>query len=225
MSDKKEFKTTLIQSAIYNGMQMFFRLLYHPFAWTYDLVASIVSVGRWKDWIQESAGYIVGKTVLELGFGPGHLIENLATSGLIVFGVDESFQMAKQASRRMRKHKLPMHITRGLAQALPFVEEAFDSVVATFPTLYIIDPDTLIEIKRVLKPGGRLVVLMASWLTGNRILERFMGYIFRVTSQTPDEHQETESFLAPYERAGFQAKLCFVEHPGSRLLFIIARKP
>ncbi len=149
MSEKKEIKTTFIQSAIHSGMQIFFRLLYHPFAWMYDLIASIVSVGRWKDWVQKSAGYIAGNTVLELGFGPGHLMETLATSELIVFGVDESLQMAKQASRRMRKHNLPMHITRGLAQALPFVEEAFDSVAATFPTQYIIDPDTLIEIKRV----------------------------------------------------------------------------
>lgn len=225
MSDKKEPKNTILQSAIHNGMRLFFRLLYHPFAWAYDLVASTVSVGRWKDWVQESTRYIDGNTVLELGFGPGHLMEHLASSGLSVFGVDESLQMAKLAARRNRKNKRPVHILRGLAQALPFVREAFDSVVATFPTLYIIDPDTLIEIKRVLKPGGKLVVLMASWHTGNRILERFMGLVFRITGQTPDELQEDELFTAPYEQAGFQAKVCYVQSPDSRLLFIIGMKP
>ncbi len=52
-----------------------------------------------------------------------------------------------------------------------------------------------------------------------------MGFIFRVTGQTPDEYQETQSYLAPYEQAGFEAKLCFIQSPGSRLLFIIASKP
>ena len=32
-------------------MRLFFRLLYHPFAWTYDGVASAVSMGRWKRWV------------------------------------------------------------------------------------------------------------------------------------------------------------------------------
>lgn len=33
-------------------MRVFFHLLYHPFAFTYDLVAAVVSFGQWKNWGQ-----------------------------------------------------------------------------------------------------------------------------------------------------------------------------
>ncbi|HSM22419.1 MAG TPA: methyltransferase domain-containing protein, partial [Rubrivivax sp.] len=46
----------------------------------------------------------------------------------------------------------------GRAQQLPFDDQCFGSVVATFPAEYIIDPASLAEFQRVLKPGGRLIV-------------------------------------------------------------------
>jgi ubiquinone/menaquinone biosynthesis C-methylase UbiE len=172
----------------------------------------------------EAAKLIAGPQVLELGYGPGHLQEYLSDSGLSVFGLDESRQMARQAARRLKKKGVPPRLVRGLAQCLPYPSGAFDSVVATFPTLYIVDPDTLAEIHRVLKPGGRLVVLMASWLTGKSFSERLMASVYRVTGQVPDERQDITDFTAPYSEAGFQARLRFVNLPGSRLMFILASK-
>jgi ubiquinone/menaquinone biosynthesis C-methylase UbiE len=220
MSDKNDFLSSMVQAL----MRLFFRLLYHSFSWTYDWVASTVSVGRWNSWVIESAKLLAGKRVLELGFGPGHLQLHLAAAGWEVYGVDESRQMTHRAGRRLRKANLPSRISRGIAQKLPFPDQSFDSVVATFPTLYIVDPDTLAEIKRVLKPGGRLVVLMASWLTGKSLKERMMSALSRSTGQVPDEHQDIADFTAPYLEAGLQARLRFVNTPGSRLLFILAAK-
>ena len=34
-------------------LRIFFHLLYHPFAWTYDFIAWAVSLGRWKDWVKK----------------------------------------------------------------------------------------------------------------------------------------------------------------------------
>ncbi len=54
-------------------LRFFFRLLYHQFAFTYDLVAATVSLGRWKDWVLSVVPFIEGTRILEIGHGPGHL--------------------------------------------------------------------------------------------------------------------------------------------------------
>ena len=55
-------------------MRFFFHLLYHPFAFTYDLVAATVSFGDWKNWVYSILPFINGTRILELGHGPGHLL-------------------------------------------------------------------------------------------------------------------------------------------------------
>jgi ubiquinone/menaquinone biosynthesis C-methylase UbiE len=206
-------------------MRQFFRLLYHPFAWTYDWVAGAVSLGRWKQWVLASQALIRGDRVLELGFGPGHLQEKLLAEGRFACGLDESWQMVRQARGRLARRSLAPRLARGLAQNLPYPSGAFHTVVATFPTLYIVDPATLAEIGRVLAPDGRLVVLMSAWITGRSFKERFLQQVFRATAQVPPDDQDISEFLGPYQAAGFQASLRFTELPGARLMFIIASKP
>lgn len=206
-------------------MRLFFSLLYHSMAWTYDLVADIVSVGRWKHWVSTAAGLLHGPRVLELGFGPGHLQAKMHGTGIQAFGLDESMQMNRQTRRRLLGKKHTPRLSRGLAQNLPYSDGAFNSVVATFPTLYIVDPSTLSDIHRVLAPGGRLVVLLGAWITGKRPADRFAAWLFRATGQLPPEDKEIGGLMEEYTKAGFQAGLRFVDLPGSRVLFIIAKKP
>ena len=205
-------------------MRWFFRLLYHPFAWTYDMVAATVSLGRWTRWVHSAASLLQGPQVLELGFGPGHLQAHLLKEGWDVVGLDESMQMARQAAGRLARGGLSPRLARGLAQALPYPSASFDCVAATFPTPYIIDPDTLGEIWRVLRPGGRLVVLMIAWITGESLVERAVRLVYRVTSETPPDDWDPAQALEPYIRAGLEAQIQFTEPPGSKLLFIIAEK-
>jgi len=54
-------------------LRLFFRLLYHQLAFTYDLVAASVSFNRWKDWVMSVVPFIEGNRILEIGHGPGHL--------------------------------------------------------------------------------------------------------------------------------------------------------
>ena len=54
-------------------MRAFFAGLYTQMAWTYDLVAAVVSVGMWTSWVRSTLTYLNGPQVLELGHGPGHL--------------------------------------------------------------------------------------------------------------------------------------------------------
>lgn len=205
-------------------MRVFFHLLYHSMAWTYDLVAAIVSVGRWRGWTQAAASRISGPRVLELGYGPGHLQVHLNTAGIQVFGLDESHQMSRQAARRLKASGYSNRLTRGKAQSLPYKGETFDSVLATFPTHYIFDPQTLAEIHRVLRPGGRLVVLMAAWITGYNLADRLMAFVNRITGQVPPPDYELDIFTLPYTKAGFQVGLQFEDRPGSRLMLVLALK-
>jgi SAM-dependent methyltransferase len=50
-------------------------------------------------------------------------------------------------------------VLQGSAQHLPFSDASFDTVVSTFPSEYIYDPDTITEVERILRPGGRLIVI------------------------------------------------------------------
>lgn len=214
----------LFQRFIQTIMRFFFHALYHTMAGAYDLIASIVSVGRWTDWVGEAARFVDGERILELGFGPGHLQKHLLDSGFWVCGIDESKQMNQLARRRLARHDLPARLTRGLAQRLPFQSEIFDCVAATFPSPYITDPDTLAEIHRVLHPSGRLVVLIAVWITQKSFLHRFMAFLFRLTGQVPDDKTPLSMYHDLYQKAGFQAETHFVERSESRLMFIFARK-
>jgi ubiquinone/menaquinone biosynthesis C-methylase UbiE len=224
MPETKRYLPEFIQIAIYWVMHLFFHQLYHSFSWAYDLVAATVSAGRWKDWVIETAKLVIGPRVLELGFGPGHLQKHLTACGMAIYGLDESRQMVCRASKTLARQGLPAHLARGMAQNLPFPNLFFDCVTATFPSQYIFDPVTLEEVYRVLKPGGQLVVLMASWITGRSMRERWLALLFRITGEVPGNNQDINQITWPYVKAGFKARLRFVELPGSRLLFIIACK-
>src|SRR5512133_3257339 len=129
-------------------LRLFFYYFYHGFSWTYDFVAAIVSVGRWKECVFASLPYIQGARVLEIGFGPGHLQVELNRRGFTTFGLDESRQMIRRTQAALARNRLPAALLRGYAQFLPIAKNSLDSVVATFPSEYISDRLTLAEIRR-----------------------------------------------------------------------------
>ncbi len=213
-------------------LSVFFRLLYHPLAWTYDFVSGLVSFGRWQTWVKSSIPYLAGPHILELGHGPGHLQKSLIAQGYSPIGLDESKQMSRIARRRLTRIALappeskvfPIQLVNGRAEHLPFRNAYFQTVVATFPTQYIFDPVTLSEVHRVLAPGGKLVVLLAAWIVGGSLIDRTLAWLFRVTGESPDPHAEFQRFLQPFIKAGFAAELKWIETPSSKLLLICANK-
>src|ERR1044071_5715646 len=84
-------------------LKVFFQLLYHQFAFTYDLVAATVSFNRWKDWVLSVLPFIEGKRLLEMGHGPGHLQRILLSQNLLTVGIDESAQMGRLAKRNLAR--------------------------------------------------------------------------------------------------------------------------
>jgi ubiquinone/menaquinone biosynthesis C-methylase UbiE len=226
-------------------LRLFFRLLYHEFAWTYDWVAAIVSVGNWKKWVLSVLPLLEQGPVLEIGHGPGHLQAALLRSQGAAFGLDASPQMGRLAARRLRKAGLTPRLSRANSQELPYRDCVFYSIVATFPSEYITDSCSLAEVWRTLIPGGQLVVLPFAWITGGRLVERTAGWLFRLSHQAPEipasariaEKCGSERFdlkkLGPWfrdftvkaEKVGFQVHGNLQDLGNSVVLLVIAEKP
>lgn len=107
-----------------------------------------------------------GQRVLDIGFGGGVSLDMLArTSAEKVYGVDLSEDMLAGAIKRFR-HQIRtgrVEVKTGDIAALPYGNETFDKI-CTINTIYFwSEPlQVLAEIRRVLKPGGRLVIAFRS---------------------------------------------------------------
>jgi arsenite methyltransferase len=109
-----------------------------------------------------------GERVLDIGSGPGLLTLDMgAAVGADgrVCGVDPSESMVAMASaREPADGSAPLEFIAGDAYALPFPDESFDAAVSTQVYEYVQDmPAALAEARRVLRPGGRLLVLDTDW--------------------------------------------------------------
>lgn len=203
-------------------LEFFFHHLYHGLAFTYDLVAWMVSFGHWIEWTKTVIPHLRGTRLLELGHGPGHLQRILRDLGLGAFGLDESSQMSRLARRRLLQSGYAHpNLTRGLGQALPFAAESFDSIVATFPAPYIAEARTLSEARRVLRNGGRLIVLPAAWPKSG-----ILQWLYRVTGESPAEGVDIlkKKTAALFTQTGFTVETKTIDVKSARLLWIIATK-
>jgi len=224
-----------IPATLRTFLRIFFHFLYHQFAFTYDLVAASVSFGHWKNWILEVVPFIEGTRNLEIGHGPGHLNRFLLDRGLVAVAMDESAAMGRLAKSKLitvpSNHSSPVsthqygyaqiNLTRGLAQQLPFQSKSFDTVIATFPTEYINEADTLSEVKRCLSDGGRFIILPAA-IPKNR----FLSWLFKITGQASSEALEIiqNKLEEPFIESGFDVETKVIEKTSGTLIVIIAKK-
>jgi ubiquinone/menaquinone biosynthesis C-methylase UbiE len=206
-------------------LSLFFRILYTRFAWAYDLVSTIVSMGKWKSWVRCALYFTVGNRIMEIGHGPGHLLAALSLAGNNVFGMDASFEMGQLARRRLRRLDKAVNLARGRAQHLPFAKMSLTTILSTFPTAYIFQDQALQEFFRLLAPGGRLVVVLSAWITERHLVGIFLNWIYQVTGQAMPEQFDEKSLLAPFNKVGFISRLHWMTLKGSRVLLLIADKP
>jgi ubiquinone/menaquinone biosynthesis C-methylase UbiE len=204
------------------SLRLFFKVLYTRLAWSYDWIASLVSGGKWNEWVLSVIPYLQGRNVLELGFGPGYLLSELIRKGYFIVGVDASVQMCRKAGLRLGGVFRNMLIVNGYAQYIPLSSTSFDHVVATFPSDYIIDPRALNEIWRVLMPGGSLVVLPLAWTTTPKWHEWISDYLLRLSSSKPEWNSY---YLNQLRNQGFETIHEIVHTDKSTVSIIIAQKP
>jgi SAM-dependent methyltransferase len=103
------------------------------------------------------AGDVAGRRILDAGCGSGPILAALRDRGTIVTGFDSSTGMLEQARQRLGDDT-DLH-EAALGSPLPFPDGAFDDVIAALVLHYLQDwGPALAELRRVLKPGGRLIV-------------------------------------------------------------------
>ena len=208
-------------------MRFFFHHFYHSLAWSYDFVAAVVSIGRWNSWIRTVLPFVRGTKILEIGHGPGHLQRLLQEQDYCSIGLDESPQMIRLAKHRLENSdQQSTRLVRGLAQTLPFPEAEFDSVISTFPSDYIFDPDTLSSIHRVLRGDGRFILVPAAWIVGRKLLDRAAAWLFRVTGEAPLNIREVigKRAVQPLKETGFNVEVRELEIQASTVMVILATK-
>ena len=101
--------------------------------------------------------------VLEIGFGSGRLINemaNITTEGAVE-GIDFSQAMLEQASKTNKQHILEgqVRLQKRECSVLPFDNESFDKLCSLNTLYFLKDPNKyFVEMFRVLKPGGKIVI-------------------------------------------------------------------
>jgi ubiquinone/menaquinone biosynthesis C-methylase UbiE len=204
-----------------------FRLLYNEMAFTYDLVSKVVSLGAWRCWQRAALKHISakpGERVLELAHGTGDLQLDLYAAGYKPMGYDFSPYMGQIARNKLDRAGLQPVLTRGRAQQLPFASGIFASVISTFPTDFIVAPETLREVHRVLQPGAAFVIVPNAVFTGNSAGEVALEWLYRITGQRGDSQSGVKAFTDFFGGFGFEATLVQEACPNSVAQVIIARK-
>lgn len=142
----------------------------------YDWLAPFYGIGlallpMWRAYTEEALPWLPPTgAVLEIGPGPGVLLEKLAGRHPLAVGLDLSAGMLRQAQRRLRRAHRYTRLTQANAVCLPFASESLDGIATTFAFSAI--PDGLAamrEMARVLRPGGVLALVDAGYPSnGNR---------------------------------------------------------
>jgi demethylmenaquinone methyltransferase/2-methoxy-6-polyprenyl-1,4-benzoquinol methylase len=140
------------------------RSMFARIAGRYDLLNRLLSLGtdrRWRALVVESSGPLEGRLVVDACCGTGDLALDYARAGARVVGVDFTLEMLRRAGPKVaRARSVRALLVGGDAQRLPLKSRCADLASVAFGIRNLADPEAgLAEMARVLKPGGRVLVL------------------------------------------------------------------
>jgi SAM-dependent methyltransferase len=205
---------------------------YDSFAegYTAETEANLINGYYARPAIVDLAGDVAGRRILDAGCGAGPLFTALRDGGAIVTGFDSSTKMVELARQRLGADAA-LHVA-DIGSPLPFPDGAFDDVIASLVLHYLEDwTAPLTELRRVLKPGGRLIMSVnhpfvfkllyrdADYFATVKHSEEytFSGQKAVLTYWHRPLHAMTDAFTA----AGFRTTVISEPHPapGARELF------
>lgn len=195
--------------------------LFDKIAKHYDLLNTVFSLGIDRYWRNELA-LETRNRYLNLDIATGTAEVALSLSRLhkcSVIGIDPSIEMLKFAKHKISKSP-GIHIVQGLNEHLPFPDDIFDSVTIAFGIRNTMDLESsLYEIKRVLKPGGKLSVLEFTtprapvfrhiFLVYFNYIMPFVGWLFgsrdeyRYLSVSSANFPQRKNFIQRMDNKGF----------------------
>jgi len=204
--------------------------VFHSVAAKYDIMNDVMSFGvhrLWKRFTIELSGVRPGQTVLDIAGGTGDLAykfsKKVGASGKVVLA-DINDSMLKVGRDKLTDRGVinNMEFVQANAQYLPFEDNTFDLITIAFGLRNVTDKDMALEsMLRVLKPGGRLLVLEFS-KTNNPVLSKLydtysfsilpkMGQLiandaesYKYLAESIRMHPDQEALKSMMQDAGFE---------------------
>jgi len=199
------------------GKARFVRALFDSIAFRYDLVNQVITlgqIGRWRERVAREAGRHKPRLALDLGTGTGDLALAIARRTgreSHIVGFDLSPEMLRLAQAKVRRRGLQGRISFVLADAtaLPLRDGAVDCLVNAFFLRHLSSlPPSFVELRRVLRAGGRISFLELTQPTPTFLRPLFRLWFNRVVplvggwmSGTRQAYEYLPQSLGPFPNA------------------------
>jgi len=163
--------------------------VFHSVASRYDLMNDLMSAGIhriWKRFTIELSGVRKGNSVLDIAGGTGDLAARFADivgpeGAVVLADINESMLKVGRDKLLDSGHLGNLEFVQADAQYLPFPDDSFDCITIAFGLRNVTDKDkALRSMLRVLKPGGRLLVLEFSKPQNPLLSKAYDAYSFKV---------------------------------------------
>ena len=163
--------------------------VFHSVAAKYDLMNDLMSAGIhriWKRFTIELSGVRKGNAVLDIAGGTGDLAAKFSRivgpEGRVVLAdINDSMLLVGRDKLLDTGHQGNIEFVQADAQFLPFPDDSFDCITIAFGLRNVTEKETALRsMLRVLKPGGRLLVLEFSKPESELLSKAYDTYSFRV---------------------------------------------
>ena len=182
--------------------------MFDAIAGRYDLLNDLLSMGQvrlWRRAVARITGARTGERVLDLAAGTGTSSLTFTASGADCVACDFSLGMLRAGKSRNGGGPQPgghgrLGWAAGDALRLPFRDGAFDAVTISFGLRNVADPLAgLAEMRRVTRPGGRLVVCEFSAITiapADMLYRRYLLHVLPAMARRAARNPEAYEYLA-----------------------------
>lgn len=146
----------------------------------YDLMNDVMTAGQMRRWRAATIQAVdprPGQRILDLAAGTGTSSRPFADAGATVVATDLSLGMLRVGQARQPD----LHFVAGDALALPFADDVFDAVTISYGLRNVERTlDALVEMRRVTRPGGRLVIAEVSTPTNRLFSKLYKDYLLGI---------------------------------------------